>query len=153
MPSPRDGVPKLTTHGCGKSWRQVGNRTSHCGRCHTTFGDLGTFDAHFRRVAAGVECRDPGEMVVRGLPLKFDGAFGDGVWSRQDAAPLGLRARVGRPAPSTRAAAPELAGASMRGAAGQRTAGMSFPLTSARHHPIADPDRAPRKTGGGRLAR
>lgn len=75
---------QLTTHGCGKSWRQRGNRTGHCARCHNTFEGERLFDAHFVRVGNGVECREPASMLFNKRPLVFDGTYGDGAWSRTD---------------------------------------------------------------------
>lgn len=70
----------LTTHGCGKSWRQRGNRTGHCSGCHETFEGLSLFDAHRK----GGVCADPRKMVVNGAPLTFDGTHGDGSWSARN---------------------------------------------------------------------
>ena len=74
----------LTTHGCGKSWRQRGNRTGHCARCHNTFEGVALFDAHFVRTDEGLESRDPASMLFNKKPLVFDGTYGDGAWSRTD---------------------------------------------------------------------
>lgn len=71
---------ELTTHGCGKSWLQRGNRTGHCSQCHETFEGNTLFDAHFDRTGGGLRCRDPREMKINGEPLVFDGAHGDGSW-------------------------------------------------------------------------
>lgn len=71
-------MAELTTHGaCGKSWRQRGNTTGHCARCHETFEGLGLFDWH--QVVQGdgtVKCRDlrSGAAIRRGLRLV------DGTW-------------------------------------------------------------------------
>lgn len=70
----------LTTHGCGKSWKQRGNRTGHCSGCHATFEGLALFDAHFDRSGPKLACRDPREMKFNGEPLEFDGEHGDGAW-------------------------------------------------------------------------
>ena len=62
------------SHGaCGKSWNQVGNRTSHCATCHETFASLALFDAH-RAGPHGLtrQCQDPRGMVDHGVPLAFD---------------------------------------------------------------------------------
>lgn len=75
----------LTTHGCGKSWRQRGNRTSHCGGCHETFEGLTLFDAHLTHAADGTLTHlKPSEMTFNGKPLAFDGSHGDGSWRRTD---------------------------------------------------------------------
>lgn len=48
-----------TRHGaCGRTWKQRGNRTGHCARCHETFEGLGLFDYH---MAVGV-CSQPSEL-------------------------------------------------------------------------------------------
>ena len=83
----------LTTHGCGKSWRQRGNRTGHCARCHNTFEGEKLLDAHFIRTDAGLECRDPASMVFNKRPLVFDGTYGDGSWSRTDLTDTAFGAR------------------------------------------------------------
>lgn len=70
----------LTTHGCGKSWKQRGNRTGHCSGCHETFEGLSLFDAHFDRSGLKLACRDPREMEFNGSPLEFDSTHGDGTW-------------------------------------------------------------------------
>lgn len=75
----------LTTHGCGKSWRQRGNRTSHCGGCHVTFEGLSLFDAHFVHHKDGTLTHlDPRTMTFNKAALVFDGTFGDGSWRRSD---------------------------------------------------------------------
>lgn len=52
----------MTTHGaCGKSWTQRGERTSHCGGCHETFGALSIFDKHRR----DGRCLPPAEGLVQ----------------------------------------------------------------------------------------
>jgi hypothetical protein len=72
----------LTTHGCGKSWLQRGDRTGHCGGCHVTFEGNALFDAHLRRGADGSLIHlDPAGMKFKGEPLVFDGTYGDGSWS------------------------------------------------------------------------
>ena len=36
-----------TSHGaCGKTWKQRGNRTGHCAKCHETFEGVTLFDWH-----------------------------------------------------------------------------------------------------------
>lgn len=73
---------ELTTHGCGKSWKQRGERTGHCGGCHNTFEGNALFEAHFERMPDGrVKCKNPAEMKFKGEPLVFDGTNGDGSWS------------------------------------------------------------------------
>ncbi|PRB08797.1 hypothetical protein CQ044_00030 [Microbacterium sp. MYb64] len=75
----------LTTHGCGKSWRQRGNRTSHCGGCHETFEGLTLFDAHLVHGKDGsLTHQDPAQMQFNGKSLAFDGSHGDGSWRRTD---------------------------------------------------------------------
>jgi hypothetical protein len=75
----------LTTHGCGKSWKQRGSRTSHCGGCHETFEGLTLFDAHLVHEKDGsLTHLDPRSMRFNGKPLKFDASYGDGAWSRTD---------------------------------------------------------------------
>ena len=51
-----------TTHGaCGKTWTQRGERTSHCGGCHETFGTLSDFDKHRREG----KCLPPAEHLTQ----------------------------------------------------------------------------------------
>lgn len=66
-------APHDTTHGaCGKTWRQRGNTTGHCGGCHETFEGISLFDAHFARPDGSTPvCRAPETMEhPRGYPLK-----------------------------------------------------------------------------------
>ena len=74
---------RLTKHGaCGKTWRQVGNRTGHCSRCHQTFQGSTLFDGHQTMNARGdVVCADPATTPIRGHWLHFDAEHGDGVWT------------------------------------------------------------------------
>lgn len=75
----------LTTHGCGKSWRQRGNRTGHCGGCHETFEGGSLFDAHLVHEKDGsLTHLDPRTMTFNRAPLVFDGSHGDGSWRRTD---------------------------------------------------------------------
>ena len=48
-----------TRHGaCGRTWKQRGNRTGHCARCHETFEGVTLFDRHLN----GTGCHVPTEM-------------------------------------------------------------------------------------------
>ena len=69
----------LTTHGCGKSWKQRGNRTGHCGRCHETFEGTALFDSHFIRQSDGtVRCKDPrGRIMVRQIIVRSSEDLGE----------------------------------------------------------------------------
>lgn len=50
---------------CGKRWKQRGNKTGHCAKCHETFEGLSLFDAHQIINADGsVTCKDPALMTV-----------------------------------------------------------------------------------------
>lgn len=53
----------LTTHGaCGKTWKQRGNRTGHCAKCHETFEGIALFDWHQLLDDKGdVICRTPAD--------------------------------------------------------------------------------------------
>ena len=78
----------MTTHGaCGKSWTQRGERTSHCGGCHETFGALSIFDKHRR----DGRCLPPAEGLVQD---------GEGVWCTTEGLAnreaLGIRLRAGQ---------------------------------------------------------
>jgi len=62
---------------CGKSWKQHGNRTGHCAKCHETFEGVTAFDAHQRINDDGsVTCLDPRTIKVSGVFL----ALRDGSW-------------------------------------------------------------------------
>jgi hypothetical protein len=56
-------MSKLVTHGvCGKAWKQRGNRTGHCAKCHETFEGLSLFDWHQTLDnEGGVVCRNPSD--------------------------------------------------------------------------------------------
>jgi len=75
-------MPDLVSCGrCGRSWRQRGNRTGHCARCHETFEGSRLFDAHQRQLQDGrVDCLNPREMTMNSHPLIFDGTHGHGSW-------------------------------------------------------------------------
>lgn len=89
-------MTRLTTHGCGKSWKQRGNRTSHCGGCHVTFEGLSLFDAHFVHHKDGTLTHlDPRTMKFNKAPLVFDGSLGDGVWKRSDLSHMAFEGRTG----------------------------------------------------------
>lgn len=70
-----DGTPENadTFHGaCGKGWKQRGNRTGHCSKCHETFEGLSLFDWHQLLGDDGsVLCRDSSDAawIEKGLRL------------------------------------------------------------------------------------
>jgi hypothetical protein len=68
----------LTTHGaCGKTWKQRGNRTGHCAKCHETFEGITLFDWHqLLDDKGGVICRTQSDAkwISKGLRLV------DGTW-------------------------------------------------------------------------
>lgn len=68
----------LTTHGaCGRTWKQVGNRTSHCSGCHETFAGLRLFEAHRR----DGRCLHPTDVLDHETPLELETGNGShGVW-------------------------------------------------------------------------
>jgi hypothetical protein len=68
----------LTAHtACGKRWKQRGNRTGHCAKCHETFEGISTFDQHQRMNDDGsVTCLDPAKVMLRKQPLRLV----DGTW-------------------------------------------------------------------------
>ena len=57
-------------HGaCGKSWKQKGNKSGHCGNCHDTYYGITAFDAHQRLVDGRIVCRrDETTSTGRVLP-------------------------------------------------------------------------------------
>lgn len=61
-----------TVHGaCGKTWKQRGNTTGHCGGCHETFEGLAVFDLHRRENSDGKRiCLPPESVELRGEPLR-----------------------------------------------------------------------------------
>lgn len=75
------------SHGaCGKTWRQRGNRTGHCAKCHETFEGLSLFTWHQTLTAEGrVTCRKPSDAkwIDKGLRLV------NGSW-RGEAMPEGV---------------------------------------------------------------
>ena len=73
---------KLTAHGaCGKTWKQRGNRTGHCGGCHETFEGIALFDAHQRVGPDGeVTCLDPAVMTTGPKSNRQPLRFVDGTW-------------------------------------------------------------------------
>jgi len=79
----------LVSHpACGKTWKQRGNRTGHCSKCHETFEGLSLFDSHQRIGDNGsVTCRDPHDPNYKygGQNLRLV----DGTW-RGPAMPKGL---------------------------------------------------------------
>jgi hypothetical protein len=74
----------LTTHGaCGRTWKQHGNRTGHCGKCHRTFEGLALFDWHQRLDESGqVICRDPASPEWADKGFRFiDGSWRGREWA------------------------------------------------------------------------
>lgn len=61
----------------GHVWRQRGNVSGHCGKCHETFEGLTLFDAHQRIEEDGsVLCLKPQFMSYKGQPLRqVDGSW------------------------------------------------------------------------------
>jgi len=72
----------LVSHGaCGKSWKQRGNRTGHCGACHETFEGIALFDAHQRQSPdGGVICRNPAQMEAGPKSNRQPLRLVDGTW-------------------------------------------------------------------------
>jgi hypothetical protein len=68
----------LTAHSaCGKRWKQCGNRTGHCAKCHETFEGITVFDKHQRMNEDGsVTCRNPADVLISKQPLRLV----DGTW-------------------------------------------------------------------------
>lgn len=60
----------------GHVWKQRGNKTGHCAKCHATFEGIDLFDRHQSSVDGVTVCADPAGMTIRGVPLElFDGAW------------------------------------------------------------------------------
>lgn len=89
--TPLERGGQLTSHGaCGKTWKQRGNRSGHCARCHETFEGLALFDWHqVFDSKGGVICRNPDDPVWKDKGLRLvegswrgpklpDGVFGRG---------------------------------------------------------------------------
>ncbi len=59
---------------CGKckAW-WTGAQRSHCARCHETFSSLSAFDAHWRNVGPGEDCKDPAsiDLIQKEKPYGF----------------------------------------------------------------------------------
>lgn len=81
----------MTTHGaCGKWWKQRGNRTGHCAKCHETFEGSTLFDWHQLLDDKGsVICRTPADEKWARKELRLvDGAWRgpampDGIFTRE----------------------------------------------------------------------
>jgi hypothetical protein len=50
----------------GHVWKQRGNRTGHCSKCHRTFEGIKLFDAHQRTINGVTHCLNPNDMTVAG---------------------------------------------------------------------------------------
>ena len=62
---------------CGAVWRQRGNSTGHCTRCHETFQGIELFDRHQHIQPDGsVRCLDPHSIKLRHQLLELV----EGVW-------------------------------------------------------------------------
>jgi ribosomal protein L34E len=67
-------------------WRQRGNRTGHCAKCHETFEGISLFDAHQTVKDGKTICKDPRTEAIGGKTLRqVDGAWrgapiGDAAW-------------------------------------------------------------------------
>ncbi len=48
----------IVRHRCGKSWKQRGEKSGHCGGCHLTFYGQRSFDEHRR----DGRCLNPAEL-------------------------------------------------------------------------------------------
>jgi hypothetical protein len=48
-----------TECGAGHKWRQSGNDTGHCAKCHRTFSGVLAFDKHQRFDSGLLRCLDP----------------------------------------------------------------------------------------------
>lgn len=69
----------------GHVWRQRGNKTGHCPKCHETFEGITLYDAHLVQTGGGrSRCRNPADMVHQGVPVRLV----DGSW-RGPARPAG----------------------------------------------------------------
>ena len=71
-------MAELVSHGaCGKTWKQRGNRTGHCAKCHETFEGITLFDWHQTQADGGVtKCRDSSDAEW----IKKDLRLVDGAW-------------------------------------------------------------------------
>ena len=69
---------RLTHPPCGRSWKQAGGRSGHCGNCHETFYGITAFDGHYTLPD------DDGPMLCR-EPVEVEGKWwldDDGQWHR-----------------------------------------------------------------------
>jgi hypothetical protein len=72
----RDAV-RYPACGCGAVWKQRGNLTGHCTRCHHTFDGIELFDRHQTTDDHGTtHCKDPRTMRLKHEPL----ILVDGTW-------------------------------------------------------------------------
>ena len=80
-------MKNLTYHGaCGKSWLQVGNRTSHCGGCHLTFSSSHAFDMHQRMDNGRSVCLSPLALKTP-LVARPDSRTGEPIWGESGTLP------------------------------------------------------------------
>jgi hypothetical protein len=76
-------MPNFGACRCGTRWRQIGNRTGHCGSCHCTFSSLTAFDDHQSMQHGKSVCADPAELLTKaGEPRyrTFTDPLGAVVW-------------------------------------------------------------------------
>lgn len=80
----------MVSHGaCGKMWKQRGNRTGHCAKCHETFEGIALFDWHQTLAADGTtKCRDSSDAKWLAKDLRLV----EGAW-RGPALPEGTFAK------------------------------------------------------------
>jgi len=66
-------MSSIVTHpACGKSWKQRGNRTGHCAKCHETFEGVTLFDWHQLLDDEGrVTCRTPADEKWQSKGLRL----------------------------------------------------------------------------------
>ena len=81
---------------CGTVWRQHGNRTGHCAKCHETFEGSSLFDRHQRLDASGaVTCLDPATIELGSAKDHLE-KTADGAWQGPRMPDDVIQARFGR---------------------------------------------------------
>jgi hypothetical protein len=83
-------MPNFGACRCGTRWRQIGNKTGHCGGCHRTFSSLTTFDAHQTMRHGKNVCTDPAELLTEAGEPRFRtyvDSEGATIWRSADEQP------------------------------------------------------------------
>lgn len=70
----------------GCVWKQRGNVTGHCAKCHETFEGISLFDRHqVCNEDGSVTCQDPAGLKIKGVPVTLREGSWRGPGMDQDA--------------------------------------------------------------------